>query len=157
MTYVSATAIDIARAYSAVTTPAVKLVTVLTTLYSVTVPAGAMGANGMLEIEAFVECSNEATAKSVRLLFDGTQAAADLALNGTSVYQQQLRARIWNQNNAAVQRCTSMWIDAAPTAQATALTKDTTTALVVALQAQVTAGDEFIRISGVRVVVRPAA
>jgi hypothetical protein len=155
MTYVSTVAIDIASPYVALTTPVVKKVSELSTLYSVTVPAGMMGVRGMLEIEAFVECSNTATAKSVRLLFDGTQAVPDLALNGTSVYQQQVRARIWNQGDAAVQRCAPMLIDTASAVQATALTKDTATALVLAVQAQVAAAEEFIRISGVRVVVHP--
>jgi len=156
VTYVSTVAIDIASPYVALTTPVVKKVTELMTIYSATVPAGMMGVNGMVQIEAFVECSATASAKTIRLLFDGTQAVPDLDLNGTGVYQQQIRSRIWNQNNASVQRCAPMLIDTASGVQATALTKNTATALVVALQTQVvTAETDFIRISGVRVVVHP--
>ena len=153
MTYVSTVAIDIASPYVALTTPVVKKVTELMTIYSVTIPAGMMGIYGMVEVEAFVECSATATAKTVRLLFDGTQATPDLTLNGASLYQQQVRARIWNQGSAAVQRVAPLLIDTPSAAQATALTKDTTTALAVALQTQVIDAEEFMRISGVRVIV----
>jgi hypothetical protein len=155
MTYVSTVAIDIASPYVALTTPVVKNVTELMTIHSTTVPAGMMGAYGMVEIEGFVECSATATAKSIRLLLDGTQATPDLALNGASLYQQQFRTRIWNQGNVAVQRVAPMLIDTASAVQATALTKDTATALVLAMQCQVVAAEEFIRISGVRVVAHP--
>lgn len=157
MTYVSSTAIDIAVPYTALTTPVVGTASSKYTFYSFDVPADSMGANGIVEVVAFVECSATATAKSISMKWGGGTTGADVALNGNTLYSRKLSTRICNQNDVAAQRVSELMDSAETISQAAAASRDTTDAQTFELQGFVVAAGEFIRLSSVQAVLYPHA
>lgn len=75
-----------------------------TTLATVTVPAGAMLANGMLRVRGLWTCTENANNKTIRVRFGGTGGTVVQTLVMTSIEQVQLDSIIHNVNNVAVQK-----------------------------------------------------
>jgi len=73
-----------------------------TTLATITVPAGAMGANGMLRITQVWSFTATANAKTMRTRFGGTQH--NVFLVNTAVANSRFQLEIHNVNSAAVQK-----------------------------------------------------
>jgi len=158
MTYVSAKAIDIAVPYVALTAPVVGMVASAHPFYSATIPAGAMGANGIVEAEIFLECSATASAKVLSMVWGGVDSGATVPVNGNTLYSMKLKTRICNQNNVAVQRISELDENAVTISQAAAGTRNTaTTAQVFSLKGTLAAADEFFRLSSIQIVVYPRA
>lgn len=71
-----------------------------TALASIVIPAGAMGNNGHVEVEALLSCTNNANAKTMRLKFGATTVFSSNFANQTA---GQPRRRIANRNAPASQ------------------------------------------------------
>lgn len=71
-----------------------------TTLATVTIPAGAIGANGQVEVEALFSYTNNTNNKTPRVKFGGNNVVGSA---GTTSFGQSLRARISNRNAANAQ------------------------------------------------------
>jgi hypothetical protein len=71
-----------------------------TTLASVTIPAGAMGANGQIEIVEFWSHTNSANNKILKTKFGGQSI---MAVTNTTTATQQTYHRVGNRNNASSQ------------------------------------------------------
>ena len=155
LTYVSAKAIDIAVPYQAMVNTVVGTVASPFTFYATTIPAGAMGANGIVEVQIFLECSATATAKALSMAWGGGAAGASVALNGNTLYSMKLKTRICNQNSATAQRISELDEYAVTLSQATAATRDTADDQLFQLLGTVAAADEFIRLSSIQVTVYP--
>ncbi len=74
-------------------------VTTETTLFTATVPANTMGANGVLDIQALLYANNSANAKTVRLYFGETLLAVGNIPTG-SVQGLRFLHRLFNRNAA---------------------------------------------------------
>jgi len=157
MTYVSAKVLDITYPYQALTNTVVGTVASPFTFYSVTVPGGAMGANGLVQVEIFLECSATATAKALSMVWGGTGEGASVAINGNTLYSMKLKTRICNQNAVDAQRISELDENALTASQAGAATRDTTDDQIFSLLGTVAAADEFLRLSSIQVTVYPHA
>jgi hypothetical protein len=71
-----------------------------TTLASVTLPGGAMGANGQIEIISLWSYTNSANNKILKVKFGGQQLAA---ITNTTTATEQLLNRAANRNNSSSQ------------------------------------------------------
>lgn len=71
-----------------------------TTLATVTIPGGAMGANGAVRVTALFSHNNDASLKTLRIKFGGTNYLDSAPSAALSNYQ--LRT-IWNRNSASSQ------------------------------------------------------
>ncbi len=71
-----------------------------TTLATITVPAGAMGPNGQIEVEALFSINNSANSKTMRVRLGGSLAGATAT---TSTASFQGKSRIANRNSASSQ------------------------------------------------------
>lgn len=151
MTYVDATNIDLGDVANVTTvSPTFVPVGSPITIFTVTLPGRVMGPNGELTYNLTWQASNNATAKLTRVTFGGSTAVTDLAFNSV-VYAEQ-EVRIENQALygalAAVQNCSSRSVLAASAiGNVTALAIDTTASVASTVQAQVTAPDEWIKLS----------
>jgi len=153
MTYVSATAIDIATSsYSALTTPVVNLVNAQSQYAAITIPANTLGANGYIQVTGLIETGAAAEAKSMQINLGGTLASETMSFNGASLSQRRLDMIIVNQNATNAQRCSMALADTASTASAVALTKDTTTDLTLQLTGLLVTANTYFRLSNLRVV-----
>lgn len=128
-------------------------------LASIPIPAGLMGANGMLEVTHFWEATNNANVKTMRVKLGGTAFFANATALGSSSIFLPAPTRIWNRNNQAAQ----MAFAAANgnTTIATGTTKttgtvDTSAATTLAISGQKATGSDTLTLLGYSVrLVRP--
>lgn len=73
------------------------------TLATVTVPAGAMGANGLVRVTTLWTVTNNANAKSLYVRFGGTSGTQFLAYNAASTNLMQNQVIIRNRNSQSSQ------------------------------------------------------
>ena len=157
MTWVSTSIVDfLDLTYTAVGTPTMVARSNPITLMSLSVPAWSMGPNGVVELDLSWTTANNATAKFGRVSFGGT--TLDLSLNAQTIAEQ--RVRIANQQLLGALQSSQRWTSAAVhAASAVAATQtsavDTSAAVALLVQAQVTAADEYIRLGNGRVTVYP--
>ena len=137
---------------SAVTAPAD---TELNTLATITIPAGAMGANGHIIVETAWTFTNNANVKTISVYFNGTGGTDYLALAGASIGTAKAFTYITNQNDAAAQTGSSLEFRGTTQVQNDAntvtSTVDTTAAVNIAIAAQKATGTDTITLVWYRV------
>lgn len=80
------------------------------TLATVTVPAGAMGANGMIRCEGQVNVTNNANNKTFRVRFGGAAGDVFMQLSPVNATAAQFQTIILNANSASAQSgASTMW------------------------------------------------
>lgn len=124
-----------------------------TVLGTITVPAGAIGPNGQVEINAHFSVTNSANTKTVRVKFGGTTF---FSLNLSASAAIQAYSRICNRNSAASQIAYggTNGFGTTTTANATG-TVDTSGEVTIQLTGQLTNTGETITLESYTVVVSP--
>lgn len=125
------------------------------TLATVSVPGGAMGANGRLRVTTWWEHANSATSKSENILFAGSAMQAwtnttTAAVLGAWDLQNRGAANLNMRYNTAGANVPQATVYAQPNI-------DTSIAQLLAWQVQLAAAADFIMLSGFTVEVLPAA
>ena len=126
------------------------------TLATITIPAGAMGNNGQVEIEAAFSMTNNANAKSPRFKFGGT-AMFDGTVSG--VGGQQARKRIANRNatNSQVTFFYGAINDFSSSSGVTTAAIDTTQPVNITITGQLAVATDTITLESYRVLLYPLA
>lgn len=150
----------LAQSWEAVSAPADTNENILATI---TVPAGSMGANGMLRLVAFWAMTNSANAKTMRVRFGGVGGAAYEILPSV-VNIDTARTNVWiaNKNAANSQRghgASQIPAFSQPTGAVAVVTSiDTTAATTLVLTAQKTLAGETATLEGYSVeLIKPAS
>ena len=132
-----------------------------TTLATITLPAGAMGANGQIEIEALFSTTNSANTKTLRFKFGGSTIHS---IAFTTTAGAQMRKRLSNRNSASSQVAAnaSAQIDfntststnfGAPATYAV----DTSAAVTILITGQLANSGETITLESYRILLFPKA
>lgn len=120
-----------------------------TTLATITVPAGAMGANGFVRVFALYSFTNSVNAKTCRVRFNGIGGTVYASAGLTSVATWRAEASIGNRNSASSQvggpNNTTNTFSSSTTAVSTSAV-DTTSAVDIVLTGQLTNSGETIAI-----------
>lgn len=125
-----------------------------TTIATAAIPAGAMGANGQVEIISLWTYTNSGNTKTLRIKFGGTNF---LALATTTTASIQAYTRIANRNNAASQ-IGHQGSNTGFNAQAGAVLTgaiDTTAAVNITFTAQLASAGETITLESYRIIMMP--
>lgn len=126
-----------------------------TTLATITVPAGAMGANGSATVEALFSYTNSANAKTLRIRFGGTQM---VSIAATTTVSTRLQIRIHNRNatNSQVSVGFSPGFGSSTGPVITAAI-DTTAAVNITITGQLASAGETITLESHAAEIRPKA
>jgi hypothetical protein len=135
----------LAQSYVAVTTPAD---TTEDTLATISVPANAMGPNGMLRITTQWSCTSNANNKTARIYFGGTKFTEPAAFTtgNSSALLTQIRNR--NATNSQIAHCLvgSGWGTVAGTVVSSAI--DTTAAQNIVITGQKAVSGDTLKLEG---------
>lgn len=131
-----------------------------TTLATCTVPANAMGANGVLRITAVWSNNNSANTKSFRVKFPGTSGTNYLTLNTTTNISHRMQAQIANRNatnsQVGMSASTSQTGWASSSVALATSTADTTADQDVSFRAQLANGSDTATLESLLVeLIRP--
>lgn len=123
-----------------------------TTLATITIPAGAMGANGRIEVRALFSVTNSANTKTLRVRFGGTTFASSAV---TAVGSAPLLMNVANRNaaNSQVGTLGTGFGTASGAAITTAI--DTTAAVNITITGQLGLGTEAITLESYQVLLYP--
>ena len=112
------------------------------TLATVTIPAGAMGVNGMVRITSMWGCNNDASGKTPRIKFGGTTIETYSLIGATGA---ALYADVGNKNNASAQIARGVHADTTNMVETlTTLAINTTSSTTVVFTAQKADGTDTI-------------
>lgn len=125
-----------------------------TTLATITIPAGAMGANGQVEIQTIFTYTNNANTKTIRHRFGGTQYAGSAA---TTTGYTPLHSRIANRGATNSQYGNGNSGFVAATGAGVTSAVDTTAAVDITLTAQLGNAADTITLESYHVVLWPKA
>lgn len=128
-----------------------------TTLATITIPAGVLGPNGQVEVEALWSCTNSANNKTCRVKFGGTAFTSAVLTTSAGV---QTHTRIANRNatNSQVSLgATAVTGFGGTSATATTGAVDTTADVTLLLTGQLASAAETLTLESYVVTVRPSA
>ena len=127
-----------------------------TTLATISVPANALGANGVLRITAQMAYSGGTNTWTPRIRFNAT-AISEQAAFGTTILSARIQAQIANRNATNSQIANALlqgnWSGVASAVVATA--HDTTGALNITITGQLTNGADTVRLDSYTVELAP--
>lgn len=115
--------------------------TAASTLATISIPAGAMGANGQIEIDSFWSGTNSGNNKTMRHVFGGTNY---LAQNFTTQLAWHALTTIWNTGATGTQKGSNNNTYGALSAALNTSSVDTTGAVTVALTGQLADSSETL-------------
>lgn len=125
-----------------------------TTLATITIPGGAMGANGRVEVMALFSYTNSANNKTLRVKFGGTTMANAVPTTSASYAAS---ATIANRNSVSSQVANGSLAPGATGAAVAAATADTTADVVLTITGQLANAGETITLESYSVALRPSA
>lgn len=112
-----------------------------TTLATITIPAGAMGPNGQVEVEVVFSFPNSANTKTMRVKLGGTLASSTATTANASF---QGKSRIANRNSASSQVAPGALVMSTTTSAVNTLTINTASAADITITGQLANSGETI-------------
>lgn len=146
------------QAYTAVTTPASVLAGSEATIWTMTLPANAFGTYGVLSVVGSVASTGSTNNKQFRLLLGGTAVVAQTNVSAVADVISRFEWRVANMGATNVQQNSVHRLGTAATVAAITGTgsKDTTTALTLAMTCTMATANEFINPFGMLVRLAPS-
>lgn len=146
------------QAYTAVTTPAGVLVGSDATLWTMTVPGNAMGANGVLSVIGSIASTGSTGNKQFKLLHGGTAVVTQTNINAAADVISRIEWRVANMGATNVQQNAVHRLGTASTVAAITGTgaKDTTVDQTLAMTVNLATADQFVNVFGMLVQLAPA-
>lgn len=146
------------QAYASVTTPASTLAGSDATIWTMTLPADAFGQNGVLTVIGSIASTGSTGNKQFKLLLGGTAVVSQTNINAAADTISRIEWRVANMGATNVQQNSVHRTGTASTVAAITGTgsKDTTTALTLAMTVAIATADNFVNPFGFLVQLAPS-